>query len=100
MKKQKIYRLLLPLGVFLLVACGQNGNQNKEGNAAVLGVLNGTNFSDSATPEALQLSNAANTRDIKSAFAKENDGSFTFNDNISYLSNDGVKITGNLFIPK
>ncbi|EKJ85805.1 putative acyl esterase [Leptospira meyeri] len=100
MKKQKIFRLLLPLGIFLVVACGQNGNQNSKDNAAVLAVLNGTNSSTSATPEALQLSNAANTKDIQSAFAKENDGSFTFNDNISFLSNDGVKITGNLFIPK
>ncbi|TGL50776.1 esterase [Leptospira meyeri] len=100
MKKQKIFRLLLPLGIFLVVACGQNGNQNSKDNAAVLAVLNGTSSSTSATPEALQLSNAANTKDIQSAFAKENDGSFTFNDNISFLSNDGVKITGNLFIPK
>lgn len=100
MKKQKIIRLLLPLGIFLVVACGQNGNQNSKDNAAVLAVLNGTNSSTSATPEALQLSNAANAKDIQSAFAKENDGSFTFNDNISFLSNDGVKITGNLFIPK
>ncbi|MCW7490847.1 esterase [Leptospira meyeri] len=100
MKKQKIFRLLLPLGIFLVVACGQNGNQNSKDNAAVLAVLDGTSSSTSATPEALQLSNAANTKDIQSAFAKENDGSFTFNDNISFLSNDGVKITGNLFIPK
>lgn len=100
MKKQKIYRLLLPLGVFLLLACGQNGNQNSNDNTAVLGVLNGTTSQASASPEALQLSNASLSRDIQSAFATENDGSFTFNDNISYVSDDGVKITGNLFIPK
>lgn len=100
MKKQKIYRLLLPLGVFLLVACGQNGNQNSNNSAAVLGVLNGTTSETSASPEAMIQSNASLSRDIQSAFAKENDGSFTFNDNISYVSDDGVKITGNLFIPK
>ncbi|WP_039925775.1 alpha/beta fold hydrolase [Leptospira vanthielii] len=100
MKKQKIYRLLLPLGVFLLVACGQNGNQNSNDNTAVLGVLNGTTSQASASPETLRQSNTNLSRDIQSAFAIENDGSFTFNDNISYVSEDGVKITGNLFIPK
>lgn len=100
MKKQKIYRLLLPLGVFLLMACGQNGNQNSSGNAAVLAVLDGVNSGTSVSPEVLKQSNVALSKDIQSAFAKENDGSFSFNDNISFVSNDGVKITGNLFIPK
>lgn len=71
MKKQKIYRLLLPLGVFLLVACGQNGNQNSNNSAAVLGVLNGTASETSASPEAMLQSNASLSRDIQSAFAKE-----------------------------
>ncbi|GBF41489.1 esterase [Leptospira ellinghausenii] len=63
-------------------------------------MLNGGSQNTSATPEMLQQSNAAYTRDIQTAFQNENDGSFSFNDNISFLSNDGVKITGNLFIPK
>lgn len=100
MKKQKIYRLLLPLGVFLLVACGPNGNQNSKNSTAVLGVLSGANSEASTSPDVMKQSNTNLSRDIQSAFATENDGSFTFNDNISYVSEDGVKITGNLFIPK
>ncbi|TGM78091.1 esterase [Leptospira levettii] len=101
MKKQKNYlTLLLIVGNFLLVACGGNGNQNGKETSAILSVLNGGTQSSNATPEMLQQSNAAYTRDIQTAFQNENDGSFSFNDNISFLSNDGVKITGNLFIPK
>ncbi|MGJ4734786.1 alpha/beta fold hydrolase [Leptospira levettii] len=101
MKKQKNYlTLLLIVGNFLLVACGGNGNQNGKETRAILSVLNGGSQNTSATPEMLQQSNAAYTRDIQTAFQNENDGSFTFNDNISFLGNDGVKITGNLFIPK
>lgn len=101
MKKQKNYlTLLLIVGNFLLVACGGNGNQNGKETSAILSVLNGGSQNTSATPEMLQQSNAAYTRDIQTAFQNENDGSFSFNDNISFLSNDGVKITGNLFIPK
>jgi predicted acyl esterase len=101
MKKQKNYlTLLLIIGNFLLIACGGNGNQNGKETSAILSVLNGQAQSSNVTPEMLQLSNAATTRDIQTAFQNENDGSFTFNDNISFLSNDGVKITGNLFIPK
>ncbi|TGL57043.1 esterase [Leptospira kemamanensis] len=101
MKKQKNYlTLLLILGNFLLVACGGNGNQNGKETSAILSVLNGRSQSSNATPEMLQQSNASYTRDIQTAFQNENDGSFSFNDNISFLSNDGVKITGNLFIPK
>ncbi|PJZ35619.1 esterase [Leptospira levettii] len=101
MKKQKNYlTLLLIVGNFLLVACGGNGNQNGKEANAILSVLNGGSQSTNATPEMLQQSNAAYTRDIQTAFQNENDGSFSFNDNISFLSNDGVKITGNLFIPK
>ena len=76
MKKQKNYNLLLPLGVFLLVACGQNGNQNSNQSNAILGMLSGTTSATSASPEALQQSNAALSRDIQSAFDRENDGSF------------------------
>ncbi|MCW7467726.1 alpha/beta fold hydrolase [Leptospira levettii] len=101
MKKQKNYlTLLLIVGNFLLVACGGNGNQNGKETSAILSVLNGGTQSSNATPEMLQQSNASYTRDIQTAFQNENDGSFSFNDNISFLSNDGVKITGNLFIPK
>ncbi|PJZ88186.1 alpha/beta fold hydrolase [Leptospira levettii] len=101
MKKQKNYlTLLLIVGNFLLVACGGNGNQNGKETSAILSVLNGGSQSSNATPEMLQQSNASYTRDIQTAFQNENDGSFSFNDNISFLSNDGVKITGNLFIPK
>ncbi|EOQ87234.1 X-Pro dipeptidyl-peptidase, S15 family [Leptospira yanagawae serovar Saopaulo str. Sao Paulo = ATCC 700523] len=101
MKKQKNYlTLLLIVGNFLLIACGGNGNQNGKETSAILSVLNGQAQSSNVTPEMLQLNNAATTRDIQTAFQNENDGSFTFNDNISFLSNDGVKITGNLFIPK
>ncbi|MCW7475503.1 alpha/beta fold hydrolase [Leptospira levettii] len=101
MKKQKNYlTLLLIVGNFLLVACGGNGKQNGKETSAILSVLNGGSQNTSATPEMLQQSNAAYTRDIQTAFQNENDGSFTFNDNISFLGNDGVKITGNLFIPK
>ncbi|TGM74976.1 alpha/beta fold hydrolase [Leptospira bouyouniensis] len=101
MKKQKNYlSLLLIVGNFLLIACGGNGNQNGKETSAILSVLNGQSQSTETTPEILQQSNAAYTKDIQTAFQKENDGSFTFNDNISFLSNDGVKITGNLFIPK
>lgn len=101
MKKQKNYlTLLLIVGNFLLVACGGNGNQNGKETSAILSVLNGGTQSSNATPEMLQQSNAAYTKDIQTAFQNENDGSFSFNDNISFLSNDGVKITGNLFIPK
>lgn len=101
MKKQKNYlTLLLIVGNFLLVACGGNGNQNGKETSAILSVLNGGSQNTSATPEMLQQSNAAYTRDIQTAFQNENDGSFSFNNNISFLSNDGVKITGNLFIPK
>lgn len=101
MKKQKNYlSLLLIVGNFLLVSCGGNGNQNGNETSAILSVLNGQVQSSNVTPEMLQISNAATTRDIQTAFQNENDGSFTFNDNISFLSNDGVKITGNLFIPK
>ncbi|MCW7463184.1 alpha/beta fold hydrolase [Leptospira limi] len=77
-----------------------NGKQNGKETSAILSVLNGGSQNTSATPEMLQQSNAAYTRDIQTAFQNENDGSFTFNDNISFLGNDGVKITGNLFIPK
>lgn len=70
MKMQKIYRLFLPLGVFLIVACGQNGNQNSNNSAAVLGVLSGTNSDASASPEALRQTNANLSRDIQSAFDK------------------------------
>ncbi|TGL23081.1 esterase [Leptospira levettii] len=101
MKKQKNYlTLLLIVGNFLLVACGGNGHQNGKETSAILSVLNGGSQSSNATPEMLQQSNASYTRDIQTAFQNENDGSFSFNDNISFLSNDGVKITGNLFIPK
>ncbi|MCW7506164.1 alpha/beta fold hydrolase [Leptospira paudalimensis] len=101
MKKQKNYlTLLLIVGNFLLVACGGNGNQNGKETSAILSVVNGGSQNTSATPEMLQQSNAAYTRDIQTAFQNENDGSFSFNDNISFLGNDGVKITGNLFIPK
>ncbi|MDZ4728225.1 MAG: CocE/NonD family hydrolase [Leptospira sp.] len=100
MKKQKIYNLLLPLGVFLLVACGQNGNQNSNQSNAVLGMLSGTTSATSASPEALQQSNAALSRDIQSAFDRENDGSFSFDDSIKVTSNDGTKIAGNIFVPK
>ncbi|MCW7509693.1 alpha/beta hydrolase [Leptospira levettii] len=101
MKKQKNYlTLLLIVGNFLLVACGGNGNQNGKETSAILSVLNGGTQSTNASPEMLQQSNAAYTREIQTAFQNENDGSFSFNDNISFLSNDGVKITGNLFIPK
>ncbi|ABZ96112.1 Esterase (plasmid) [Leptospira biflexa serovar Patoc strain 'Patoc 1 (Ames)'] len=101
MKKQKNYlSLLLIVGNFLLVSCGGNGNQNGNKTSAILSVLNGQAQNTEVTPEMLKQSNAATTRDIQTAFQNENDGSFTFNDNISFLSNDGVKITGNLFIPK
>ncbi|TGL00808.1 esterase [Leptospira bouyouniensis] len=101
MKKQKNYlSLLLIVGNFLLIACGGNGNQNGKETSAILSVLNGQAQSTTVTPDMLQQSNAAYTKDIQTAFQNENDGSFTFNDNISFLSNDGVKITGNLFIPK
>ncbi|XDD48625.1 alpha/beta fold hydrolase (plasmid) [Leptospira sp. WS39.C2] len=101
MKKQKNYlTLLLIIGNFLLVACGGNGNQNGKETRAILSVLSDQSQNATTSQEVLHQSNAAYTRDIQSAFQKENDGSFSFNDNISYLSNDGVKITGNLFIPK
>ncbi len=100
MKKYQIKMALSCVAISLTLACGPSENQNKS-SVSILGLLSSSQeTANSTSAEQLALSNASQRSQIDSAFATENDGSFTFNDQVEFTSYDGTKITGNLFQPK
>ncbi len=101
MKNYQRKIVLFCLAIPLTFACGPNENKNQSSSGSILGLVNSVN-ENAKTVGADQMasSNASQRSQMEAAFAAENDGSFTFNDLVSFTSSDGTKITGNLFQPK